>query len=90
MCLLKTGSGRPTGSVFFQDFFFSASLQVFLDGIVFCSHCQFQEKAKIRSAPNQEVYEPRCLPLPLLRHLATDRQRDWWEAVYSLIHRQAV
>lgn len=68
----------------------NASIQVFLDGVVFCSHCQLQEMAKIRSVPNQELYEPRCLPLPLLRHLATDRQREWWEAVYSLIHRQAV
>uniref|UniRef100_A0A4W5L626 E3 SUMO-protein ligase RanBP2 n=1 Tax=Hucho hucho TaxID=62062 RepID=A0A4W5L626_9TELE len=32
---------------------------------------------------------PRCLPLPLLRLLSTDRQREWWDAVYSLIHKQA-
>lgn len=61
-------------------------LEVFLDGVVFCSHCQLQETAKIRSEP----YKPQCLPLPLLRLLATKSQRDWWEAVYSLIHRQAV
>uniref|UniRef100_A0A3Q3VWH5 E3 SUMO-protein ligase RanBP2 n=1 Tax=Mola mola TaxID=94237 RepID=A0A3Q3VWH5_MOLML len=52
-------------------------LEVFLSGVVFCSHCQLQET-------------PRCLPLPLLRLLTTDRQREWWDGVYSLIHRQAV
>ncbi len=28
-------------------------------------------------------------PNPLLRLLSTDRQREWWDAVYSLIHKQA-
>lgn len=68
------------------------SIQVFLYGVVFCSHCQLQETAKISSGVNQQqqqLYEPRCLPLPLLRLLTTDRQREWWEAIYSLIHRQA-
>uniref|UniRef100_A0AAX7UBF1 E3 SUMO-protein ligase RanBP2 n=1 Tax=Astatotilapia calliptera TaxID=8154 RepID=A0AAX7UBF1_ASTCA len=32
---------------------------------------------------------PRCLPLPLLRLLTTDRQREWWDAIYSLIHKRA-
>uniref|UniRef100_A0A8C7PFV5 E3 SUMO-protein ligase RanBP2 n=1 Tax=Oncorhynchus mykiss TaxID=8022 RepID=A0A8C7PFV5_ONCMY len=36
-----------------------------------------------------QLHEPRCLPLPLLRLLSTDRQREWWDAVYSLIHKQA-
>uniref|UniRef100_H3CFP9 RAN binding protein 2 n=1 Tax=Tetraodon nigroviridis TaxID=99883 RepID=H3CFP9_TETNG len=68
-------------------------LEVFLYGVVFCSHCQLQESVKIRGGGNQQhlqqLYEPRCLPLPLLRLLTTERQREWWNAIYSLIHRQA-
>ncbi|XP_041663368.1 E3 SUMO-protein ligase RanBP2 isoform X2 [Cheilinus undulatus] len=68
-------------------------LEVFLYGVVFCSHCQLQETAKISSSVNQQqqqqLFEPRCLPLPLLRLLTTDRQREWWDAIYSLIHKQA-
>ncbi|XP_070771295.1 E3 SUMO-protein ligase RanBP2 isoform X3 [Enoplosus armatus] len=65
-------------------------LEVFLSGVVFCSHCQLQETAKISSGVNhQQLYEPRCLPLPLLRLLTTDRQREWWDAIYSLIHKRA-
>ncbi|KAJ8013025.1 hypothetical protein DPEC_G00049020 [Dallia pectoralis] len=64
-------------------------LEVFLCGVVWCSHTQLQESAKISSAGHQPLYEPRCLPLPLLRLLSTDRQRDWWNAVYSLIHKRA-
>ncbi|XP_031714302.1 E3 SUMO-protein ligase RanBP2 isoform X3 [Anarrhichthys ocellatus] len=67
-------------------------LEVFVHGVVFCSHCQLQETAKISSGVNpqqqQQLYEPRCLPLPLLRLLATDRQREWWDAIYSLIHKR--
>nr|XP_057937711.1 ranBP2-like and GRIP domain-containing protein 3 [Doryrhamphus excisus] len=67
-------------------------LEVFVYGVVFCSHCQLQETAKISSGINQQqqhLYEPRCLPLPLLRLLTTERQREWWDAVYSLIHKRA-
>uniref|UniRef100_A0A6Q2Y8M7 E3 SUMO-protein ligase RanBP2 n=1 Tax=Esox lucius TaxID=8010 RepID=A0A6Q2Y8M7_ESOLU len=64
-------------------------LEVFLSGVVWCSHTQFQESAKISSTGQQHLHEPRCLPLPLLRLLSTDRQRDWWDAVYSLIHKRA-
>ncbi|XP_008275426.1 E3 SUMO-protein ligase RanBP2 isoform X1 [Stegastes partitus] len=68
-------------------------LEVFLYGVVFSSHCQLQETAKINSGVNQQqqqqLYEPRCLPLPLLRLLTTDRQREWWDAIYSLIHKLA-
>ncbi|XP_042282968.1 ranBP2-like and GRIP domain-containing protein 3 [Thunnus maccoyii] len=68
-------------------------LEVFICGVVFCSHCQLQETAKISSGINQQqqqqLYEPRCLPLPLLRLLTTDRQREWWDAIYSLIHQRA-
>ncbi|XP_034418242.1 E3 SUMO-protein ligase RanBP2 isoform X3 [Cyclopterus lumpus] len=67
-------------------------LEVFLCGVVFCSHSQLQETAKISSGVNpqqqQQLYEPRCLPLPLLRLLTTDKQREWWDAIYSLIHKR--
>uniref|UniRef100_A0A668W0T3 RAN binding protein 2 n=1 Tax=Oreochromis aureus TaxID=47969 RepID=A0A668W0T3_OREAU len=69
-------------------------LEVFLYGVVFCSHCQLQEIAKINAGVNQshqqQLFEPRCLPLPLLRLLTTDRQREWWDALYSLIHKLGV
>ncbi|XP_067470331.1 E3 SUMO-protein ligase RanBP2-like isoform X2 [Thunnus thynnus] len=64
-------------------------LEVFLYGVVFCSHCQLQEMAKINQHQQQQLSEPRCLPLPLLRLLTTDRQREWWDAVCSLIHKRA-
>lgn len=67
-------------------------LEVFVHGVVFCSHCQLQENAKISSGVNQQqqqLYEPRCLPLPLIRLLTTDRQREWWDAIYNLIHKRA-
>ncbi|XP_005747883.1 E3 SUMO-protein ligase RanBP2 isoform X1 [Pundamilia nyererei] len=67
-------------------------LEVFLYGVVFCSHCQLQRTAKINAGVNQSqqlLFEPRCLPLPLLRLLTTDRQREWWDAIYSLIHKRA-
>lgn len=73
---------------------FFVSIQVFLYGVVFCCHCQLQETAKINRGmnqqPRQQLYQPRCLPLPLLRLLTTERQREWWNAIYSLIHAQAV
>uniref|UniRef100_A0A8K9XMR7 E3 SUMO-protein ligase RanBP2 n=1 Tax=Oncorhynchus mykiss TaxID=8022 RepID=A0A8K9XMR7_ONCMY len=61
-------------------------LEVFLCGVVWCSHTQLQERARITST---DQHEPRCLPLPLLHRLFTDRQRDWWDAVYRLIHKRA-
>ncbi|KAL0963548.1 hypothetical protein UPYG_G00307810 [Umbra pygmaea] len=64
-------------------------LEVFLCGVVWCSHTQLQERVRITSTGQQQLHEPRCLPLPLLRLLSTDRQRDWWDAVYSLIHKRA-
>ncbi|XP_051938022.1 E3 SUMO-protein ligase RanBP2 isoform X1 [Hippocampus zosterae] len=67
-------------------------LEVFLHGVVFCSHCQLQETAKLNRGINQQqqqLYEPRCLPLSVLRLLTTERQREWWDAIYSLIHKRA-
>ncbi|CAL8237828.1 unnamed protein product, partial [Boreogadus saida] len=65
-------------------------LEVFVCGVVFCCHSQLQETAKISCVGQQPLSEPRCLPLPLLRSLSTDRQREWWDAIYSLIHKQAL
>uniref|UniRef100_A0A8C5FIM3 RAN binding protein 2 n=1 Tax=Gadus morhua TaxID=8049 RepID=A0A8C5FIM3_GADMO len=65
-------------------------LEVFVCGVVFCCHSQLQETAKISCVGQQPFSEPRCLPLPLLRSLSTDRQREWWDALYSLIHKQAL
>uniref|UniRef100_A0A3Q3MV23 E3 SUMO-protein ligase RanBP2 n=1 Tax=Mastacembelus armatus TaxID=205130 RepID=A0A3Q3MV23_9TELE len=46
-------------------------------------------KGGVNLQQQQQLYEPRCLPLPLLRLLTTDRQREWWDAIYSLIHKRA-
>uniref|UniRef100_A0AAY4DZA1 Uncharacterized protein n=1 Tax=Denticeps clupeoides TaxID=299321 RepID=A0AAY4DZA1_9TELE len=62
-------------------------LEVFLCGVVFTSHTQLQEKVKItESSP---LHEPRCLPMHITKLLYTERQRDWWNAVYCLIHKKA-
>ncbi|XP_058886001.1 E3 SUMO-protein ligase RanBP2-like isoform X2 [Acipenser ruthenus] len=63
-------------------------LEVFLCGVVFTSLAQFQEKSKI--GYNEQSFEPRCLPLPVVKLLCTDRQRNWWDAVYNLIHKKAL
>uniref|UniRef100_A0A8B9HQY7 E3 SUMO-protein ligase RanBP2 n=1 Tax=Astyanax mexicanus TaxID=7994 RepID=A0A8B9HQY7_ASTMX len=62
-------------------------LEVFLCGVVFTSHTQLQETAKISAS--SQLHEPRCLPLQLLKLLSSERQREWWDAVYSLIHKRA-
>uniref|UniRef100_A0A669CZQ8 E3 SUMO-protein ligase RanBP2 n=1 Tax=Oreochromis niloticus TaxID=8128 RepID=A0A669CZQ8_ORENI len=46
--------------------------------------------AGVNQSHQQQLFEPRCLPLPLLRLLTTDRQREWWDALYSLIHKLGV
>ncbi|KAL1268734.1 hypothetical protein QQF64_034097, partial [Cirrhinus molitorella] len=63
-------------------------LEVFVSGVVFCSQTQLQEKEKMSSC--SQPHEPRCLPLHILKLLSTDRQREWWDAVYSLIHKRAL
>ncbi|XP_036397060.1 E3 SUMO-protein ligase RanBP2 isoform X2 [Megalops cyprinoides] len=62
-------------------------LEVFLCGVVFTSHTQLQETSKITAS--SQLHEPRCLPLQIIKLLSTERQRDWWNAVYSLIHQKA-
>ncbi|XP_063160980.1 ranBP2-like and GRIP domain-containing protein 4 isoform X2 [Candoia aspera] len=61
-------------------------LEVFLLGVIFTSHLQLQEKFNTRYT----VHQPRFLPLPICKQLCTERQRAWWDAVYTLIHKQAV
>ncbi|KAL7881174.1 hypothetical protein AOLI_G00080220 [Acnodon oligacanthus] len=63
-------------------------LEVFLFGVVFTSHTQLQETAKISAG--SQLHEPRCLPLQLMKLLTSERQREWWDAVYSLIHKKAL
>ncbi|KAL0185359.1 hypothetical protein M9458_021056, partial [Cirrhinus mrigala] len=36
-----------------------------------------------------QPHEPRCLPLHIMKQLLSDRQREWWDAAYSLIHKRA-
>ncbi|XP_062390632.1 ranBP2-like and GRIP domain-containing protein 3 isoform X2 [Sardina pilchardus] len=62
-------------------------LEVFLCGVVFTSHTQLLETAKI--AASSQLHEPRCLPLQVMKLLSTTRQREWWDAVYTLIHKKA-
>ncbi|RXN21720.1 E3 SUMO- ligase 2-like isoform X2 [Labeo rohita] len=62
-------------------------LEVFVCGVVFCSQTQLQERAKMASC--SQPHEPRCLPLHIMKLLSSDRQREWWDAVYSLIHKRA-
>ncbi|XP_066542548.1 E3 SUMO-protein ligase RanBP2 isoform X1 [Hoplias malabaricus] len=63
-------------------------IEVFLCGVVFTSHCQLQETAKISANP--QLLEPRCLPVQLMKLLSSEKQREWWDAVYSLIHKKAI
>ncbi|TSQ01575.1 E3 SUMO-protein ligase RanBP2 [Bagarius yarrelli] len=63
-------------------------LEVFLCGVVFTSHTQLQEMAKISAT--SDLHEPRCLPLQLMKLLYSERQKEWWDAVYSLIHKKAI
>uniref|UniRef100_A0A8C9SZX9 RAN binding protein 2 n=1 Tax=Scleropages formosus TaxID=113540 RepID=A0A8C9SZX9_SCLFO len=62
-------------------------LEVFLCGVVFTSHTQLLETSMITGS--SQLHEPRCLPLPIIKLLSTEKQRTWWDAVYSLIHKKA-
>uniref|UniRef100_A0A4W3JFK7 E3 SUMO-protein ligase RanBP2 n=1 Tax=Callorhinchus milii TaxID=7868 RepID=A0A4W3JFK7_CALMI len=55
-------------------------LEIFLLGVIFSSYTQLQDKTDQRS-----LHQPRCLPLSVNKFLYTDRQRAWWEAVYTFI-----
>uniref|UniRef100_A0A8C6Y7Q6 RAN binding protein 2 n=1 Tax=Naja naja TaxID=35670 RepID=A0A8C6Y7Q6_NAJNA len=61
-------------------------LEVFLLGVIFTSNLQLQEKFHTKYT----VPQPRFLPLPICKQLCTERQRAWWDSVYTLIHKQAV
>ncbi|KAM9320026.1 E3 SUMO-protein ligase RanBP2-like [Gastrophryne carolinensis] len=60
-------------------------LEVFLLAVIYTSHLQLQSS----SDTLKESHQPRCLPLPICKQLFTDKQRSWWNAVYSLIHKTA-
>ncbi|CAI5771997.1 SUMO-protein ligase 2-like isoform X2 [Podarcis lilfordi] len=61
-------------------------LEVFLLGVIFTCHLQLEEKFNTKYA----VHQPQFLPLPVCKQLCTERQRAWWDAVYALVHKQAV
>nr|XP_054332633.1 ranBP2-like and GRIP domain-containing protein 3 isoform X1 [Pongo pygmaeus] len=61
-------------------------LEVFLLGVVYTSHLQLKEKCN----SHHSSYQPLCLPLPVCKQLCTERQKSWWDAVCTLIHRKAV
>ncbi|XP_052004955.1 E3 SUMO-protein ligase RanBP2 isoform X2 [Xyrauchen texanus] len=63
-------------------------LEVFLCGVVFTSHTQLQETAKITAS--SQLHEPRCLPMHIMKLLSSEKPREWWDAVYSLIHKKAL
>ncbi|KAM3935490.1 E3 SUMO-protein ligase RanBP2-like isoform 2-T2 [Leptodactylus fuscus] len=60
-------------------------LEVFLLGVVYTSHLQLQGNYNTIN----DRHRPRCLPLPICKQLFTDKQRSWWDAVYSLTHKMA-
>nr|DBA33258.1 TPA: hypothetical protein GDO54_000971 [Pyxicephalus adspersus] len=59
-------------------------LEVFLLAVIYTSHLQLQNKYT-----SNDHHQPRCLPMPICKQLFTDKQRAWWNAVYSLIHKTA-
>lgn len=61
-------------------------LEVFLLGVIYTSHLQLKEKCN----SHHTFYQPLCLPFPVCRQLCTERQKSWWDAVCTLIHRKAV
>ncbi|KAG1949940.1 E3 SUMO-protein ligase RanBP2 [Pimephales promelas] len=63
-------------------------LEVFLCGVVFSSQTQLQETARMSSCSSP--HQPRCLPLHIIRLLSSAKQREWWDAVYRLIHKRAL
>ncbi|OCT92436.1 hypothetical protein XELAEV_18015491mg [Xenopus laevis] len=60
-------------------------LEVFLLAVVHTSTLQLQDN-NTTADPNR----PRCLPLAICKQLFTDKQRSWWDAVYSLITKKAL
>ncbi|XDV31391.1 hypothetical protein PO909_034090, partial [Leuciscus waleckii] len=63
-------------------------LEVFLCGVVFSSQTQLQETARMASCSSP--HQPRCLPLHIIMLLSSAKQREWWDAVYRLIHKRAL
>nr|XP_006114608.2 ranBP2-like and GRIP domain-containing protein 4 isoform X1 [Pelodiscus sinensis] len=61
-------------------------LEVFLLGVIFTSHLQLQETFNTHYSSHQ----PQFLPLPVSKQLCSERQRNWWDAVYNLIHKKTI
>ncbi|XP_046519364.1 E3 SUMO-protein ligase RanBP2 [Equus quagga] len=61
-------------------------LEVFLLGVIYTSHLQLKEKCN----SHYSFCQPLCLPFPVCKQLCTERQKSWWDAVCSLIHRKAI
>ncbi|KAG8586923.1 hypothetical protein GDO81_005518 [Engystomops pustulosus] len=60
-------------------------LEVFLLAVVYTSNLQLQ--GNYNTANDRQRH--RYLPLPICKQLFTDKQRSWWDAVYSLTHKIA-
>ncbi|XP_029460448.1 E3 SUMO-protein ligase RanBP2-like [Rhinatrema bivittatum] len=60
-------------------------LEVFLLAVVSSSHLQLQDTYNI----HHNLDQPRFLPLPVCKQLCTEKQKSWWDAIYSLIHKKA-
>ncbi|XP_075708778.1 E3 SUMO-protein ligase RanBP2-like isoform X2 [Rhinoderma darwinii] len=60
-------------------------LEVFLLAVVYTSELQLQGNSNTLN----DRHQPRCLPLPICKQLFTDKQRSWWDAIYSLTHKMA-
>ncbi|XP_043547712.1 ranBP2-like and GRIP domain-containing protein 4 isoform X1 [Chiloscyllium plagiosum] len=60
-------------------------LEVFLLGVIYSCHTQLQDKSDL----HYSMHQPKCMPLPISKLLYTDRQRAWWDAVYSLVYKKA-
>ncbi|XP_068124393.1 E3 SUMO-protein ligase RanBP2-like isoform X2 [Hyperolius riggenbachi] len=58
-------------------------LEVFLLAVIYSSHLQ------LKSNSLKDRHQPQCLPMAICKQLFTDKQRSWWEAVYSLVHKTA-
>ncbi|KAM9585121.1 E3 SUMO-protein ligase RanBP2 isoform 1-T1 [Trichechus inunguis] len=61
-------------------------LEVFLLGVIYTSHLQLEERCN----SYYNSYQPLCLALPVCKQLCTERQKSWWDAVCSLIHRKVI
>ncbi|XP_066846551.1 E3 SUMO-protein ligase RanBP2-like isoform X2 [Anser cygnoides] len=59
-------------------------LEVFLLGVVFTSNLELQEKFNA----HYSAHQPQFLPLAVCKQLYTEKQRAWWDAVRTIMHRK--